>query len=68
MNSSSKPKKNRMSLMALEQRWVFDGAAPVDVLQKLGADEHPNLFDTSMAAKKHTLVHGGTVYQVVEPN
>ena len=26
--------------------------------------EHPNLFDTSFEAKKHTLVHGGTYYQM----
>ncbi|GAS98809.1 Gp9 [Mycolicibacterium canariasense] len=28
--------------------------------------EHPNLFDTSIEAKKHTLVHGGTYYQVMQ--
>lgn len=28
--------------------------------------EHPNLFDTSIEAKKHTLLHGGTYYQVMQ--
>ncbi len=49
MNNSMNPKKNRLSLMALEHRWVFDGAAPVDALQKLGSDTPLHLFDLAEA-------------------
>ena len=46
-------KRNRLSLLALEQRWVFDGAAPVDVLQR----EVP-IFERSTTVATPALTEG----------
>lgn len=56
MSQSMNPKKNRLSLMALEHRWVFDGAAPVDALQKLGSDTPLHLFDLAAATGSSPLL------------
>ena len=46
-SSQKQVKKNRLSLLALEPRLVFDGAIAVETATKLSTDAELHLFDST---------------------
>ena len=55
-NSKAPVKKSRLSLTALEPRWVFDGALAVDSAVKLGSDAGLKLFEPAERVDTHQLL------------